>query len=161
VDTAFAYALDKIAAALVAAGVQNIVVTANGDVVVRGKKTGGPFVVGLRDPRGPQAFAALPMAKDGSVTTMNDADTPLLRGACHLDPRTGNRATLVRSVSVVGPDALIGKSLARAVFVLGADDGLKLIRKHAGYGAVIVTAENKVAIDDDTKRIASVLTPTP
>ena len=61
-----------------------------------------------------------------------------------LDPRTGYPAASgLRSVTLIGQSALALDALSTAVFVLGAEAGLPLIRE-AGMEAVLVTNEMNV-----------------
>jgi thiamine biosynthesis lipoprotein len=146
-----AYALDRARATLVARGITDFVVSAGGDVIVSGRRGDRPWKVGVQDPRGPEPFLALPVDTDllgGAVMTASDNESFFVVGDTRyhsiLDARTGLPGTRCRSVTVFYKDALVAEALARAVFVLGAGDGVQLVGRVEGAEAVVVTADNRV-----------------
>ena len=141
------WALDRAAERLRALGVRDFLLSAGGQVLAGGDKGSGPWVVGIRDPRGPasDAFAALPLGpglRDVSVSTSGDYERGFeLDGVRYhhiLDPRTGYPARGLRSVTVVAPDATRADALSTAVFVMGVADGLALVEHLDGVEAVLV-----------------------
>jgi thiamine biosynthesis lipoprotein len=72
-----------------------------------------------------------------------------------LDPRSGEPARKARSVTVLGGDALTAKCLARAIFVLGAKDGLSLAARHKGVEVVVVDQKNVVHLSPGLKKLAA------
>lgn len=141
------YALERGAAVLENAGIVDFVIAAGGDLIVRGKKGDRPWMVGVQDPRAAGHFAALP-AEDQSVMTTGDYEAFFFDGGVRyhnvIDPRTGQPATKCRSVTVLAKDALVAEALSRAVFVLGARDGIALIERLKDVDAIVVTADNRV-----------------
>ncbi|MBM4280813.1 MAG: FAD:protein FMN transferase [Deltaproteobacteria bacterium] len=145
--------LDRMRAALVERGVTDFVLSSGGDVVVGGRRGDRPWRVGVQDPRGPDPFLALPVDPailGGAVMTVSDNEDYFVTGGARyhsvLDPRTGLPSTRCRSVTVFADDALFAEALARAVFVLGDKDGLALVARVPGAQAVVVTADNRVAL---------------
>lgn len=157
------YALERGAAVLEAAGVSSFVVSAGGDLVVRGQKGDRPWMVGVQDPRAAGHFAALP-ATDKAVMTTGDYEAFFFDGGVRyhnvIDPRTGQPATKCRSVTVLAKDALVAEALSRAVFVLGARDGIALVERLKDVDAVVVTADNRVVASRGIKDVLQHRPPT-
>jgi thiamine biosynthesis lipoprotein len=47
-------------------------------------------------------------------------------------------------VTVIGPDGTLTDSLETAVFVLGVEEGMKLIERYPDYETIIVESNGKV-----------------
>ncbi|MFH1683474.1 MAG: FAD:protein FMN transferase, partial [Candidatus Margulisiibacteriota bacterium] len=81
--------------------------------------------------------------KDGqSLATSGDYE----RGKHIIDPRTGRPANLCQSVTVIGKNAAETDALSTAIFVLGPEEGMKLVRK-LDVKAVIVS-KNGIIYDN-------------
>jgi|GEM_PF-446317 len=174
------YGLDRARGILIERGVKAFVLSGNGDLVVHGNKGGSgddggaPWMVGVQDPRasGPFMTIALdPAALGGAVMTAADTDVATVGAAGavgavggsvvdgprrhrHLDPKTGEPARLVRSVTVLDSDALTAACLARAIFVMGPKDGLALAARLKGPEVVVVGADNRVTMSAGLKKLA-------
>ena len=96
------YAVDKCVALLKARGFTDFMVQAGGDMYVAGSKGKDPWVVGIRDPRGPKdsMFAIAPI-KNHSFSTSGDYERGFVKDGVRyhhiLDPRTGQPAHASRS----------------------------------------------------------------
>jgi thiamine biosynthesis lipoprotein len=149
------YALERAAAVLEQKGLTDFVIAAAGDLIVRGQKGARPWMVGVQDPRAAGHFAALGAPANAAVMTTGDYEEFFFDGGVRyhnvIDPRTGQPATKCRSVTVVAKDALTAEGLSRAVFVLGARDGIALIERLKGVDAVVVTSDNKVVLSRGLK----------
>jgi thiamine biosynthesis lipoprotein len=156
------YAVDRATAVLAKEGFTDVVVQAGGDLMVKGRKGQDPWRVGIRDPRGPadDFFAVAPIT-DASFSTAGDYERFFIKDGVRyhhiLDPRTGKPATACRSVTVFAKDALTADELDDAIFILGPEEGLKLLDKHPGAGAVVVDKDNKVHISDNLKTIITIV----
>jgi thiamine biosynthesis lipoprotein len=144
------HALERAAAVLEQKGVTDFVIAASGDLIVRGTRGARPWMVGVQDPRAAGHFAALGAPSSAAVMTTGDYEEFFFDGGVRyhnvIDPRTGQPATKCRSVTVVAKDALTAEGLSRAVFVLGAKDGMALVERLKGVDAVVVTSDNKVVL---------------
>jgi thiamine biosynthesis lipoprotein len=140
----------RAAAVLEQKGVTDFVIAASGDLIVRGTRGARPWMVGVQDPRAAGHFAALGAPSSAAVMTTGDYEEFFFDGGVRyhnvIDPRTGQPATKCRSVTVVAKDALTAEGLSRAVFVLGAKDGMALVERLKGVDAVVVTSDNKVVL---------------
>ena len=57
-----------------------------------------------------------------------------------LDPRTRGQATLAASATVVAPAAILADALATAAFVLGPDEGIRLLTRVGVEGMILSAA---------------------
>jgi thiamine biosynthesis lipoprotein len=103
---------------LVEAGVENVLINASGDIVLRGgKPDGGPWNIGIASPDDVEKYVKFFDVVDGCVATSGDYE----KGAHIVDPHTGLIAIGARSASVIGPDGAICDALATALMVDGVD----------------------------------------
>jgi thiamine biosynthesis lipoprotein len=115
---------------LLAAGVENFIVGAGGDLVVRGSRGGVPWQVGVRDPRRSDLLAVSAMS-NRAVATSGDYEQFISIGDRRyshiLDPRNGKPASGLASVTVFAARAVDADALATALFVMGSDEGIELV----------------------------------
>ncbi|MEO8843274.1 MAG: FAD:protein FMN transferase, partial [Kofleriaceae bacterium] len=128
-----------------------------------------PWVVGIRDPRGPKdsMFAVAPI-KDHSFSTSGDYERGFVKDGVRyhhiLDPHTGQPAHASRSVTIRAKDAFTADAWSKVLFIDGWEEGLKIIKdnKLDDFEVVWVDGQNKVhttaGIDKDLKRLKE---PTP
>lgn len=148
------WALDLTAQRLRAAGITDFLVSGGGQVLAGGHSDGGPWVVGVRDPRGAPTdiFATLRLAPERghvlSVSTSGDYEHFFELGGVRyhhiLDPRTGMPARGVRSATVIASDATLADGLSTALFVMGPVAGLALVERLPGVEAVVVDDQGQV-----------------
>jgi thiamine biosynthesis lipoprotein len=114
-------------------------INAGGDLFVRGRSpTGGPWRIGIRDPRRPGQLAATVAVSDAAVCTSGTDQRRQPGGTHHLlDPHTGQPVSHVASVTVLAPLAVLADALATAAFVLGPVRGLDLLDQEAVQGLCI------------------------
>jgi thiamine biosynthesis lipoprotein len=146
------YAIDKASEILLAAGLDDFMVQAGGDLFLHGHRPdGSPWIAGVRDPRGPEGdyFAVMPVV-DHAFSTAGDYERAYVvdgkRYHHIIDPRTGYPATASRSVTIWAKDALTADALDDAVFILGPQKGLEIVESLDDAGAIIVDSDNHVWI---------------
>ena len=115
------YAVDRAAEALLAAGIEQAVVNVGDDLrVLGGAPEGGPWRIGVRHPRKPQALLTLLEVRDSAVATSGDYANAFIRDgrryAHLLDPATGGPARGHRSMTVQAATAMAADTLATAAF---------------------------------------------
>lgn len=144
------YIVDAAAKILKQAGIESFMVQAGGDLFGSGRKPdGSAWVSGIQDPRGPQGtfFASIELT-DHAFSTAGDYARSYVIGNRRyhhiIDPRTGYPATASRSVTVWAEDATTADAVDDAVFILGPEEGLKLVEATPGVGVVIVDKNNQV-----------------
>ena len=107
-------------------------VQAGGDLYVAGRHGDRPWRLGIRDPRGPadKIFAALDLS-DGTFSTSGDYERSFMKDGRRyhhiLDLAAGEPARGCRSVTLVTGRAVIADALAKGVFILGPEAGMRLI----------------------------------
>lgn len=145
------YAADRGLDVVKKAGFENVLVFAGGDVAFSGSKGAKPWLVGIQDPGGLGFFATIRSSGIGdAIVTSGDYErfVEIAGKRYHhiLDPTTGFPATGIRSVTIVAKDAMSADALSTAVFVLGQNNGLRLVESLAGVECVIVTDKNEVVV---------------
>jgi thiamine biosynthesis lipoprotein len=142
------YSVERVIALLRAQGVTNAFASAGGDTRMLGDHRGRPWVIGVRDPDDAERVITRLSLVDEAISTSGDYeryfDEDGKRYHHILDPRTGKSARGVRSVTVIGPDAVMTEGLTKTVFIAGPDKGLALIESLGDYEAVIVDDQRRV-----------------
>ena len=120
------YAVDRVAALLLARGIRHGLVEFGGDLRILGPHPdGSPWRVGIRHPRDPeQAIAAVDL-QTGAVATSGDYERFFEhdgRRYCHiLDPRSGQPvAASLASVSVLAENCLVAGTLTTIAMLKGS-----------------------------------------
>ncbi len=144
------HAVDNAIALLARRGIKHAHVSAGGDSRVLGDRRGRPWSVAIRDPRrAGEVVAVLPL-EDVSISTSGDYERFFDDGAervHHLiDPATGTSPRAVHSVTILADDGLTSEALSKAVFVMGAADGLALVHSQPGVDAVVVDAHGALHV---------------
>jgi thiamine biosynthesis lipoprotein len=142
------HAVDRGAAILAQRGVRHAVVAAGGDSRMVGDRRGRPWTVGVRDPRREGEVVALLPLQDVAVSTSGDYERYFDDGEerCHhlIDPRTGKSPHSVHSVTVIAPDGLTSEALSKTLFVLGVEQGMRIVESLPDVDAVVVDAAGKL-----------------
>jgi len=144
------YAVDRAVALLREGGFADFMIQSGGDLYVAGTDGGKPWKLGIADPRGTHdPFATLQIA-DGTVSTSGDYERFFMKDGVRyhhlLDPDFGEPARGCRSVTIVANRAVMADVLSTGVFIMGPDEGMKLIEQLPDVEGVIVTADNDVLI---------------
>lgn len=162
------YAVDAAVRRLKAGGILAGSVQAGGDLAVFGKREGGPFWAGIRDPRSadPTDSFAVCQIQDHAFSTAGDYERAFVKDGKRyhhiLDPRTGWPAKGARSVTIYAQDATTADGLDDIVLMVGKERGLALVETFPDAGAVIVDAQNRVTISRRLKPLCKILhAPTP
>jgi thiamine biosynthesis lipoprotein len=147
--------VDRAVAKLRESGLTDFLVQAGGDMYAAGRHGDRPWRVGIQDPRagGGQArsadtsFALLAL-ENSAFNTSGDYERFVIKNGKRyhhiIDPRTGYPVTHTRSVTVLAPTSFLADTLDTAVFVLGPEKGMQLVRSLPGVEAVIVDAHNRL-----------------
>ncbi len=147
------YAANRAVFVLKEQGIASGVVSAGGDLIAFGhKEDGSLWDIGIAHPlHRDQVFARLPLSEQAVVTSGDYESFITIDGKRYahiLDPRTGYPVAHLRSVTVVCPDAELADGLATAVFVLGKDEGLKLINALRGIEGLLVDGDGELHFSD-------------
>lgn len=142
------WALDAAARALRALGYRDFLLQAGGDLYAAGARGGGPWRVGVRDPRGgPLDELGRVDVRDRAFSTSGDYEHAYVvegRRYHHLlDPRTCRPATASRAVTVLARRAVDAEILGKALFILGGEPALREAERW-GAEALVVGADGAV-----------------
>ncbi len=144
------YAVDRVLTMGVERGFKDILVDFGQDVRVHGKPPGrAAWHIGLEDPGKPGECWTGVAVNDHAVATSGDYVRHFIvdgrRYGHIIDPRDGypvNNGCL--SVSIVAPSCTMAGILSTSAFILGAKEGLDLIRTCPGAEGAITTTLSRV-----------------
>ena len=127
------YAVDRMIAVLESKGIKEALVNAGGDIYALGNPAGkSAWEIGIRNPRKRSEIIDVIKVKDKAVATSGDYEQFFFaagRRYSHImDPRTGLPASGVVSVTVIAQTAMAADALSTTLFVLGKEEGDKLIK---------------------------------
>jgi thiamine biosynthesis lipoprotein len=142
------WAVERAADILSAAGSASHLVNGGGDVQCAGGRPGPapaapgtgpasapPWRVGIADPLRSGRLALVVEARDCGVATSGTAE----RGAHIVNPRTGQPAVGLASVTMVGPRLALADACATAAFAMGPDLARDWTETLDGYEAYAIT----------------------
>lgn len=146
------YAVDRCIELLQELGVKQALVTAGGDSRMIGDRWGRPWSIGIRDPRNESKLAAVIPLQDVAVSTSGDYQRYFeedgIRYHHIIDPRSGDSARELQSVTIIGPDATTTDALSTSVFVMGLESGLELINHMPDVDAILVDQNGQLHYSD-------------
>jgi len=133
-------------------GVAHARVTAGGDSRLLGDRRGQPWMVGVQNPRDEdQVVVTLPLENE-AISTSGDYERFFEEDGERyhhiIEPSTGQPAGEVRSTTIIGPDAVLTDALSTSVFVMGVDQGLRLIATLPDYEGIVIDAEGQMFYSD-------------
>jgi thiamine biosynthesis lipoprotein len=141
------FAADRVAAVLAGHGIRHALID-TGELLGLGRKEGGaPWRVGIQHPRRDDAYLTLLDLDGRSLATSGDYATALNadRSLNHIfDPATGRSPPHFSSVTVAAPAGMEADALSTAIFVLGPERGLELVRRSPGTDALLVLKDGDV-----------------
>jgi thiamine biosynthesis lipoprotein len=132
------WAAERAGAVLTAHGIPAHVVSAGGDVRLRG----AGWQVGIADPHRPGRLVAVAQVGDGAVATSGTAE----RGAHVWDPRGRRPAQALAQVTVIGPSLTWADGYATAAVALGdrAAGWLTDLARRTGYESLTIDPDGGV-----------------
>jgi len=133
-------------------GIRHARVTAGGDTRLLGDRMGTPWMVGVQDPRDEDKVAVTIPLQDEAISTSGDYeryfDEEGQRFHHIIRPSTGLPAGDVHSVTIIGPDAVMTDALSTSVFIMGVDEGLRLIATLPDYEGIVIDAGGEMYYSD-------------
>jgi thiamine biosynthesis lipoprotein len=146
------YVVERGVSILRSNGVRHGIVTAGGDSRLLGDRRGQPWMVGIRDPRKEGEVAISLPLEDEAISTSGDYERYFVEGETRyhhiIQPTTGEPASGVHSATVFGPDAVITDALSTSVFVMGVDQGLRLIATLPDYESIVIDSAGRIFYSD-------------
>lgn len=151
------YAADEVKRILEEDGIKNALIDLGGNIVAMGTAPdGAPWKIGIQNPMNATGrfMAVLPVAGRTFVTSGSNESFFVRDGIRYhhiLDPLTGKPAhNGLMSVTVIGGNSAQADALTTALFVLGVQRGIWLLKKFS-VEAVFVTEEGKVFATEGLK----------
>jgi thiamine biosynthesis lipoprotein len=146
------YAADKAAEALRARGIENGIVALAGDIRVMGRRPdNSPWRIGVQHPRERDKTLTVLELSDRSISTSGDYERFRIvkKKRYHhiIDPRTGKPSEGMESVTVIGDNGVLIDPLTTALFIVGPEKGLALVKK-LGCEAIFVDAKGRIVTTD-------------
>lgn len=135
------WSVDRAAALLDEAGIQNYAISAGGDILLRGRAVPDScWRVGIQHPLLRDRVAAVVEANDLAVATSG----AYARGDHVVDPHAGAPPSGVLSVTVCGPELATADAFATAAFAMGTAGPHWTARLPKGYEAMTILADETV-----------------
>ena len=144
---AVGYAVDKAYEILKSDGIKDGLIDAGGEIVVFGDKT---YKIGIKNPKG-EGIVNTIVLKNQAISTSGNYEKFFEKDDkkyCHIiNPKTGqaiaDTLNTFCSVTIIADKCVDADAYATAVFVLGLEDGQKLIRKLKLQG-ILITNDGKM-----------------
>ncbi|HDL10159.1 MAG TPA: FAD:protein FMN transferase [Candidatus Omnitrophica bacterium] len=142
------YGIDLVADFLKKSGIKNAMVEIGGDIYCFGKGPNGKnWRIGIRDPlHKERLIAEISVTDVGIATSGNYENCIWWRGKRYghlIDPRTGYPVdNKLESVTIIAPTCIQADAWATAVFVLGWEEGRKVIVNRPQLEGVIIRKTN-------------------
>ncbi len=138
------YAVDQAIKIIGNYGVKRALVNAGGEIKVIGED----WKIGIQHPRDEREIIAAIKLNNNSVATSGDYEQFFevdgIRFHHILDPKTGYPARGIQSVTVINESNTFADALATAVFVMGKENGMKLIENLDNTEAMIIDDEGNI-----------------
>ena len=140
------FAADRVLETLRGGGIEHALVDSGEIGALGGKTNQEDWTVGVQHPRQQDAFVCLARLRGRCLSTSGDYETSFRadhREHHIFDPHSGHSPGEFASVTVAAPTATAADALSTAVFVLGLDRGLKLVRATPAADAFFVFKDGR------------------
>lgn len=138
------YAVDKAITVLKNSGIKEALVNAGGEISV----IGNDWIVGIQHPRENNSIIKKIKLDGYTVATSGDYEQYFevdgVRYHHILDPKTGYPSTGLQSVTIINKSNTIADALATGVFVMGKENGMKLIESLDDTETMIIDNNGKI-----------------
>lgn len=150
------YGADKGAQLLKSLGVPGGIMNASGDITAWGVQPDGkPWMIGITNPFNKEkVFSWFPYNGKSIGTSGNYENFVEFNGVRYthiIDPRTGWPVHGISSVTIFGPNAELATALTKAIFVMGKEIGISLLKQFKGIEFVVVDEQGKMYESDNVK----------
>ncbi len=135
-------------------GIASAIVVAGGDVYAMGKNRSEFWRVGIKNPRGDQPLGYLEV-EDRAVMGSGDYERFFIKDNeryHHIfDPKTGYPAKKCQGTFVIYSDPMLADAWATALFVMGPQQGLKIINGITGMDSIVIAANGDMILSEGLK----------
>jgi len=151
------YMADRVKELFRKRGIKDAVIAVAGDIWVLGhREDGKPWRIGVQHPREQDKALAILDLSDKYISTSGDYERFVIKEKKRyhhiIDPRTGKPSTGVISATLIGDRGALIDPLAKAPFILGTAEGMKIVKK-VGADAIIVDEQGKVSMTDGIRNL--------
>jgi thiamine biosynthesis lipoprotein len=151
------YAADEVKRIILENGIENAIINLGGNIVTIGSKPDkSPWRIGVQNPLEPRGeYLGIINANNKTIVTSGTNEQFFIKDSIRyhhiIDPRTGYPAqTSLLSVTAVCDNSMDADALTTSLFVLGYDEGIKLLEK-VGADAIFVTSGMDIKVTDGIK----------
>lgn len=152
------YAADEVKRIFLEDGVESAIIDLGGNIYTLGEKSNGEYwKIGIQDPFTITGnYIGILNIKDNSIVTSGDYERFFVyKGERYhhiIDVKTGYPAkTEVAGISVISDKSIDGDALSTALFVMGVEEGSKLIKSLENIDTIFITKEKEVIIPERLK----------
>jgi thiamine biosynthesis lipoprotein len=143
------YIADRAIEVLKKRGIQNVLIAAGGTICALGVKPDkSPWKIGIRHPRKKNSYLTILSLVNKTVSTSGDYERFYKKNGkmrTHIiDPRTGLPVEHMQSVTVIAQEGVESDALSTALFVLGSDEGIRLVNKIPNVEALIISQDGQI-----------------
>ncbi|HED15975.1 MAG TPA: FAD:protein FMN transferase [Gammaproteobacteria bacterium] len=136
------YAVDNGIKILQQRGIKSAIVSAGGDSRILGNRHGRPWMMGIRNPRKHDGLLTRLPLWDTALSTSGDYERYFIEDGVRyhhiIDPKTGDSARKLRSVTIIGPDAITTDALSTSLFIMGIERGMALANQLPDIDAIMI-----------------------
>lgn len=152
------YVIDLCIEILKQAGIDNAYVNAGGDSRIIGYKNQRPWYIGIKHPRDQKKLVANLPLENIAVSTSGDYERFFIKDGIRyhhiIDPKTGDSAKKVQSVTILAKDSITADALSTSAFVLGIEQGMKLINDLVGVSAIMINDKSRMFLSKDMQNVS-------
>ncbi|MFC1547873.1 FAD:protein FMN transferase [Candidatus Neomarinimicrobiota bacterium] len=145
------YVADQTLAHLSMAGVHNAMVQVGSHFACGSSVSGLGWQVNIVNPVGEDTDVNLFVEFCGVATASVTDQSYVYRDEVyynHLDPETGRPARNLSSVTVVAPTSELASGLARGIFILPPDEGLRLLNDLPSVDGLLINHNGEISLSD-------------
>ena len=144
------YAADEALKIIESMGIKHALVAAGGNIGALGTKTNGePWKISLVNPDNTDDSLAVFQFSNMSVSTSGNYEryfSPDKKVNHIMDPRTGFSVSSVISVTIISDSGTQADALSTSVFVMGVEEGMKLVESLHNVACFIVDYDRKIHV---------------
>ena len=145
------FAADEVARIISKHGIRRGMIDLGGNIMAVGEKAKGkPWPIGIRNPEPDAGGSVLSLeVRDSAVVTSGVYERYFVENGIHyhhiLDPFTGYPAENgLLSVSIVTARSIDADALSTTTFLLGLEEGMKLVNSMDGVEAIFIDSNKKI-----------------
>lgn len=154
------YALDRGAQILRAAGVKAALIDVGGNMLAIGRPGSRAWKVGIRDPHGEGAMAAVELGDNEAIGTSGDYHRYFMQNGKRrshiIDPRTGESVDLMAAVTIItsgGDDAgTRSDGMSKPLFLSGASDWRAMAERLGLTEVMVVDTQGTVGMTEGMRK---------